>query len=227
MRIARLVVALTCLVVLAACGGGAKDDATGTAETADTTETTETMEIAAAAKSVAADTAAATADTTAPTLTTEGYLNSFVEADFRIYLPAGCGGLSEQISNGATPRAEREFIYTCDRDGAMGSGVRIRVYKQAHDEDGAPPNPRMVTELVKNHLRNSGTRILRQRPLSAAGIEGVDVQAGEDGGPGETWVRGLLAGSDIFILIAWDKEGGLYENPEIADFFASFRVGAK
>lgn len=225
MKIARLVVALTCLVALAACGGGAEDDA---ARNAGTTENAGTTDTATATESIAVDTTgAAAAETTAPKLATEGYLNRFIEADFRVYLPSGCGGLSEQISNGATPRAEREYIYVCDRDGAMGSGVRIRVYKHAHDEDGAPPHPRLVTELVENHLRSSGTRILRQRPLSAAGIQGVDVQAGEDGGPGETWVRGLLVGEDVFILLAWDKEGGLFENPEIADFFASFRVGAE
>ena len=50
--------------------------------------------------------------------------------------------------------------------------------------------------------------------------------AGEEGGAGEVWIRGLLQGDDIFLLMAWNQAGGLFQDPEIAGFFASFRTGA-
>jgi len=208
MRAIGLITATMCLALLAACGGGGQEDVD------------ETESVAALAE---ADTVAKPAPTT-PELMKEGYLRTFAEAGFTVFWPSGCGGLSEQISSGPTRRAKQEFIYTCDRDGSMGMGVSIRVLHDAHDPDGAPPTPEFVAEMVKDQLQNSGTTILRQRPLQADGIEGVDLHAGEPGGAGEVWMRGLLSGSDVFILMAFGKSGGLFTDPEFVDFFASFRI---
>jgi hypothetical protein len=211
MRAASLLGVLTALVLVAACG----DDRQADAE---------------AEPRPRAEAAPAVADTTPDPgaglrLQQFGQLRTFPEAGFRVYWPSGCGQFSEQISDRATRRAEREFIYNCDRDGNKVHGVGVRVFQNAHDAEGNPPHPRLVTELIERQLRKSGTRILRQRPLEGEGMQGVDVQSGEVGGSGEVWIRGLLVGTDIFLLMAWDQRGGLFEDIEVVDFFASFRAG--
>jgi hypothetical protein len=82
----------------------------------------------------------------------------------------------------------------------------------------------MVVRQVEKALEHYGVRAQRQRPLEAPGIEGVEVQAVQPAGKGEVWVRGLLAGPKIYVLTAWNSNGGLFEDPEIADFFASFQL---
>ena len=55
-------------------------------------------------------------------------------------------------------------------------------------------------------------------------MEGIEVQAVHPSGTGDVWIRGWLAGSTVFMLTAWNNEGGLFADPEAADFFASFKL---
>ncbi len=176
------------------------------------------------------DTTTAVVDTVAAAsgmqLKTEGFERQHAEAGFQVYWPSGCGKISEKSSNGATERAAQEFIYTCDRDGAPGRGVLVRCLRQAHDADGFAANPRTVVAMIERQLRKTGVQTQRQRPLKADGIEGVEVQATEPEGAGQVWIRGFLVGGDIYILEAWNQAGGLFEDPEVTDFFWSFQTGA-
>ena len=63
--------------------------------------------------------------------------------------------------------------------------------------------------------------------IVADGVEGVEVHGAEPAGPGEVWLRGLLRDQDVYLLLAWNRRGGLFDDPEMADFFASFRLEAR
>jgi hypothetical protein len=204
------VVSLLALLLMAGCGDGGGGDDAGVREAAEARE------------------AAAVADTAAPAdpaIIERGFVSNHAEAGFRVYWPGGCGRIKEQVSDGATRRAHREFIYTCLRDGDNGRAVSVRVLHDAQDAGGAPPSPPFVVALVAEQVTRYKLRIRNQRPLEAGGIQGVEVQAVEPGGAGELWMRGLLVGVDVYLLMAWSEAGGLFDDPEIADFFASFRLG--
>lgn len=153
-----------------------------------------------------------------------GHLVTQAAAGFEIYWPSGCGQLRAGEPDVVDPDATQEFIYSCDRFKKLGTGCSVYVLQNGRTEDGGPPSPAMVVERVEDFLTRYEVRAERQRPLSAPGIEGVDVQAVEPAGRGEVWVRGLLAGTHVYILAAWNKEGGLFEDAEVRDFFASFRL---
>jgi len=208
------------LLAVAACGGGG-DDQAGRAPVGGGAPGTAAATTAGTAP---ADTAAAVA--TPPPADPEALLRVYAEAGFRVYWPAGCERINEQMSNGPTRQAAREFIYTCDRDGAKGEGASIRCLRGAHDRDDLPAQPPLVVEIVEAQLRKFGARPVRQRPLESPGVQGVEVQAVQPDRPGEIWLRGLLAGTDVYVLMAWNKSGGLFEDPEVVNFFASFRIGA-
>jgi len=40
------------------------------------------------------------------------------------------------------------------------------------------------------------------------------------------WLRGLIVGSEVYILSAWSLEGNVWDNPEYMTFFNSFLPGA-
>lgn len=209
----RLALALVGLFLVAACGGGDGD----VAERAATHTDSDTM-------AAAADTAAAAEATEAPTLKTTGYVRNYPEPGFLVYWPSGCARIKERVSDGATQRAEHEFIYTCDRDGEKIRGTSVHALHGAHGPDGAPPDPPLVVSMVERQLQKFGVRRERQRMLQVENIEGVEVQAVEPDGTVEVWIRGLLMGDDVYLLTAWNREGGLFEDPETVNFFASFRA---
>jgi hypothetical protein len=202
MTAGRCLLMVAALAMVAACGDG--DDA------------------APAGDAAGADSAAA--DPSGPTLITEGTVQQHPDAGFQVFWPSGCGVIKEQVSDGRTRRADRELIYSCDRDGELGEGTSVRVMLGARGPDGEAPDAAFVVALIERQLQRFGVRALRQRPLSADGIEGVEVHAGEPAGPGEVWLRGLLRDRDVYLLLAWNTAGGLFEDPQMTDFFASFRI---
>ncbi|HOX27311.1 MAG TPA: hypothetical protein PLL30_16340 [Candidatus Krumholzibacteria bacterium] len=207
MREAIRLLAVAALWSFAGCGGG-RDAVPGASDSSQ------------AARS-APDTAAVAS---ARALADTALVRIHGDAGFRVCWPPAFGEVHEQVSNGPTRRAEREYIYTCDVDGIFGAGASIRCMKRAHDRDGQAAHPLLVTELIKAQLERFSVVVERQRALDSGAIQGVDVQAGDLHGPGELWIRGLLAGTDIYLLMAWKAGGGLYDDPEIANFFASFRL---
>jgi hypothetical protein len=198
----RMTVALATLALLVACGDGGDDTPSGEAAGADS----------------------AAVDPSVPTLITGGRVQQHADAGFQVFWPSGCGVIKEQVSDGRTRRADRELIYSCDRDGELGEGTSVRVMFGARGPDGEAPDAAFVVALVERQLQRFGVRALRQRPLSADGIEGVEVHAGEPAGPGEVWLRGLLRDRDVYLLLAWNTAGGLFDDPQMTDFFASFRL---
>lgn len=153
-----------------------------------------------------------------------GRLARHAAAGFEVFWPSGCGQLRSGEPEIVDPDRRQEFQYACDRFDEQGRGCSIYVLQNGTDENGGPPSPPMVVEQVEAVLEHYGVRSQRQRPLEAPGIEGVEVQAVQPTGKGEVWVRGLLAGPNIYLLTAWNMDGGLFTDPETVDFFASFRL---
>ncbi len=154
---------------------------------------------------------------------TEGYEQTYPDAGFHVYWPSGCTRIVTREPDEWHLGDEQQASYTCERGGVQDRGCSIFAYRNAHASDGSAPDPTMVVARVENVLKSFGAEVVRQRPFSAGGIQGVEVQAEERSGDGQVWVRGVLAGPDIFILAAWNKHGGLFDDTEIRDFFASFR----
>jgi len=177
------------------------------------------------------DLQAALADTTrqgrrpAPTRASladaEGQVFDHPEAGFSIYWPAGCRQVREQESRGATALAEREVILNCVRPDLAFS---VRYLRQAHDQAGNPPHPRFVVALVEQQLHRKAMRTVRQRTLEAASVQGVDVHAEGRDSRKWAWMRALLVGTDVYLLMVIGEDPDLFERPEVSDFFNSFNL---
>jgi hypothetical protein len=154
----------------------------------------------------------------------DSYRMPYQEAGFAIVWPSGCAEVAEQVSDGPTQRAAREFFYSCSHEQDRRHGVSVLRLQRAQAERGQAPHPRFVVELIEQHLALFAVRIVRQRPLQLEGMEGVDVHATEPMGLGEVWVRGLLIGTDVFVLMAWNRAGGLFEDAEIQQFIDSLEL---
>lgn len=152
------------------------------------------------------------------------YRMTYVEAGFAVVWPSGCAAVTEQVSDGPTQRAAREFFYSCTSEEDRRHGVSVLRLQRAQAEQGRAPHPRFVVELVEQHLALFAVKIVRQRPLTFDIAEGVDVHAAEPMGRGEVWVRGLLVGTDVFVLMAWDRSGGVFENAETQQFLDSLEL---
>jgi hypothetical protein len=152
------------------------------------------------------------------------YEQEYREAGFGVFWPAGCGEINQRVSNGPTERAAGEWFYTCNPDGDRRRGASVLRLQVARTPQNGPPHPRFVVDLVKQHLAMFSVRIVRQRPLEQDGMQGVDVHASEPAGAGEVWVRGLLVGTDVFVLMAWNRAGHVFDDPEIQRFITSLRL---
>ena len=149
------------------------------------------------------------------------------EAGFAVAWPAACAQLMERQDQPADPDEPglfRQFSYTCDDPEFEGRGCAVYAMRNVRTADGGPPDPSWVVDKVEDVLREFGVRAERQRPLSRGAVEGVEVQAVRPGEPGEVWVRGLLTGPDVYILVAWNRKGGCFDDIEMQEFFASFRL---
>jgi len=185
------------------------------------------QEVEGAAKASRDTGQASTARDSTPTLadqnlSDDGHVRSHTGAGFSICWPGGCGQLRESLSEGATDDAAKEQIYTCEH--SSGVGFSVRHYHRAQTSDGLPASPVFVVDLVEHQMKRYGVRPERQRPLEGGAIQGVEVQGVDPAGSGEVWIRGLLVGTDVYILKAWSDRGGLFENVEAADFFHSFQL---
>jgi hypothetical protein len=149
---------------------------------------------------------------------------TFRNAGFQVCWPSGCGRVKTLEPHIIDPDQTQEFLYTCDERSHSGQGCAVYVLRAGSAEAGPPPGPDQVVSKIEDVLKRYGVRVARQRPLKAPGLEGVEVQATQPSGPGEYWARGLLSGPNIFVISAWDMQGGAFQDQELGDFFASFRV---
>ena len=187
---------------------------------------------AAVVASLLAFTAAAQDQPTAPppgaldpsTLDQNSYRMAYTQAGFAIVWPSGCAAVTEQISDGPTHRAAREYFYSSSHEQDRRHGVSVLRLQRAQAERGRAPHPRFVVELVEQHLALFSVKIVRQRPLQLDIAEGVDVHAVEPVGRGEVWVRGLLVGTDVFVLMAWNRAGGVFEDAQMQQFMDSLEL---
>jgi hypothetical protein len=222
MRASAAAMALLALLAAGACGNGGRNDApverTERPLPAPVREKPRTVDQTRATQLDSALTAQGLR------LNEAGHPATYAAAGFEVFWPSGCGQLRTGEPGVLYDGARQEFRYACDRFKQDGHGCSVYVVQNGRDEGGGPPSPTMVVHMVEEALTQYSVRAERQRPLKAAGIEGVEVHAVQPGGPGEVWVRGLLAGPTIYVLTAWNTQGGLFDDAEIQDFFASFRL---
>ncbi len=154
--------------------------------------------------------------------------------DFQITFPGGCGKLVTRSNEPDLFGGELwddivqvNYVF-CDRFQKDGEGCSVTATFNLHDEDGSMAGSKHVISRVESSLEQFGAKIISQQVLKkdfGNGIiaEGVDVTAKPDEGPGEVWVRGLLIDGDIYILAAWNKQGGVWKNSDYITFFNSFQ----
>jgi len=142
---------------------------------------------------------------------------------FAVTWPSGCNRLrtrkpadapADTAFPGKLPTSLNVF---CDRTGKKNEGCTVRGYYNERAEDGGPPHPRMVTDRIEAAMVTYGVEVVSQNPISWGDLQGVDVRCREPDGPGEVWLRGVLAGPHYFLLAAWKQSGGLFEDEEYAN----------
>jgi hypothetical protein len=156
------------------------------------------------------------------------------DEEFTVVFPSGCSKLVSRANEPDLYEGQRldetilvQFV-TCDRYEEKGEGCSVRATLNWHDRQGNPGDPSLVIKQVEETLETFGVQVVNQNPVRKdfgknRVIEGVDVQAANPGHEGEVWIRGLLIGGDVFILTAWNLQGGLWNNPEYQAFFDSFQ----
>jgi hypothetical protein len=154
--------------------------------------------------------------------------------DFQIVFPSGCGKLVTRSNEPDLFGGEQwdEIIQVnhvfCDRYQENGEGCSVTATFNLHSEDGSMAGPQHVIIRVQEILAEYGAKVISQDVIkkeydNGIFIEGVEVKAKPDMGKGEVWVRGLIVEGDIYILTAWNIEGGVWENSDYITFFNSFQ----
>jgi hypothetical protein len=154
--------------------------------------------------------------------------------DFRIIFPGGCGKLVAKSNQPDLWGGQKwdEIIQVtmvyCDRYQKEGEGCSANATFNMIGEDGTMAGSPQVIKLVEDTLKEFGAKIVNQRPIkkeyeNGIVVEGVEIFAQAALGKGEVWIRGLLSEGDIYILSAWNDQGGLWNNPDYLAFFNSFQ----
>jgi len=162
----------------------------------------------------------------------EPYLYTSNLGLFQVMMPGGCAQVRKREKGGPdSPGGSVESVtirmVTCDYNQEKGRGVAVTSVFNMKNPEGGDPGPDEVLQWVTNSLQQFGVVVRKQTSVSkdfpgGLRVEGVDVRAVQEKGKGEFWIRGLLSGSDIFILAAWDIDGNLWDNAEYQQFFNSF-----
>lgn len=154
--------------------------------------------------------------------------------DFQIVFPGGCGKLvarsnEPDLFGGETwdDIIQVTFVF-CDRYQVEGEGCSINATFNMPGNDGAMAGPPQVVELVESSLREFGAKVVNQRSIKKEFVNGIVVEGVELFGKselnqGEVWIRGLLSEGDIYVLTAWNNQGGVWNNPDYLEFFNSFQ----
>ena len=153
---------------------------------------------------------------------------------FQATFPSGCGKIYSRKNEPDLFAGEDyddivlvEFA-SCDRYQEKGEGVSISATFNYHDKEGNMAGPDQVVRRVEEALGKFGAMIVEQKPVQRdygdqIVAEGVRVFALGTDGKGEVVIMGLLSDGDIYVLSAWNVNGGLMKDPEIRTFFDSFR----
>lgn len=154
--------------------------------------------------------------------------------DFQIIFPSGCGKIVTRYNEPDLYGGEdwddivQVTFAFCDRFQKTGEGCSVSATFNMHGKDGSMAGAQHVVARVQNALKEYGAQVVDQKALkrefdNGIQVEGVEVRAQSPEGPGEVWVRGLLVDGDIYILVAWNNKGGLWDNPDYLTFFNSFQ----
>lgn len=153
---------------------------------------------------------------------------------FQVTFPSGCARLRTRTNaqpDKATEVVSQVVFTTCDRANVKNEGCSvIAMLGYARDVKGQAAADRVLAEVTRQ-LEGYGVKPVRQTPMrrdfGARGVvEGIDIQAQGPDGSGDFWIRGLLLGDDIYIVMAWKASGGLWTDPVYAQFFDTFRPWA-
>lgn len=166
-----------------------------------------------------------------PSLLTKPYEYTSQDGQFKITWPSGCGQLVRRQPN-PDPDAdpfERVDVYTvyCDQNKQKGQGCAVTTIFNLKGKDGGLPAPEDVVARMEEHMKNLGVAVMKQAPVGrefpdGSRIEGLDILAAEPHGAGQAWLRGLLYDGTVYLLSAWNRQGGLWDDPEYVTFFNSF-----
>ncbi len=157
------------------------------------------------------------------------------EGRFQVTYPTGCARLRTRTNvrpGSPTEVAAEIFFVTCDRAKRDNEGCGVTSMPgAARGLKGQAAADKVLAEVTKQ-LEGYGVRPARQTPLrrdfgKKGVVEGLDIQAQKAGGAGDFWIRGLLRGEDIYLVMAWKASGGLWTDPEYVRFFDSFRPWAE
>ena len=156
------------------------------------------------------------------------------EGNFQVTYPTGCARLHTRTNvrpdNG--PELTVQVVYvTCDRAGATNEGCAVFSQRGAtrglKGQDAADKVLSAVTEQMKGYGVNPIRQTALRRDFGKRGVvEGIDIQAQRPDGAGDFWIRGLLSGEDIYMVVAWKAAGGLWNDTQYLRFFDSFRPWA-
>lgn len=153
---------------------------------------------------------------------------------FQVTFPSGCARLRTRTNaqpDKATEVVSQVVFTTCDRANVQNEGCAVNsMIGWAREAKGQEAADRVLAEVTRQ-LEGYGVKPVKQTPLrrdfGARGVvEGIDIQAQPTGGAGDFWIRGLLLGDDIYIVMAWKASGGLWTDPAYLEFFDSFRPWA-
>lgn len=162
------------------------------------------------------------------------YLFTSELGDFRVMMPGGCSEVRQRFNEkepveGETARIDDIQIVsvTCDRSGRPGNGCSVTAYLNLTDGQGGPAGEPQMTEQVGKYLERFGVEVLKQAQVSrefpgARRAQGIDLRCRAPESAGEFWLRGLVVDGDIYVLVAWNEDGGLWSDPDIVAFFDSF-----
>ena len=154
--------------------------------------------------------------------------------DFQVTFPGGCGKLVTRANEPDLMGGEQwediiQVSHTfCDRYQNKGEGCSVTAIFNLHGEDNSMAGPEHVISRIENSLSSFGANIVSQQSIqkdfgNEIIVEGTEVFAKPEEGPGEVWIRGLLVDGDIYIFNAWSNKGGLWKNPDYTMFFNSFQ----
>lgn len=157
-----------------------------------------------------------------------------VDGQFSTTFPTGCARVHTRQNTpvGGDAAAEavdvRVVFATCERHGRQEEGCLVNARLGALGDLQGQAAADRVRLVVRELLADYGVTPFRQVPVSRdfgphGRVEGIDVHARRPAGEGEVWVRGLMRGPDMYFLLAWREDGGLFADPEYAVFFNEFR----
>lgn len=154
--------------------------------------------------------------------------------EFQVTFPRGCGKLITRSNEPDLFGGEKweeiiqiSHVY-CDRWQKEGEGCFVMATYNLIREDGSMASPENVVIGIQGVLEEYGVKVVEQRVIKkdfGDGFlaEGVEIYARPEMGPGDFWARGLLINGDIYILAAWNQEGGILKDAEYITFFNSFQ----